>query len=243
MDEKIISQYFKDAGYTTALIGKWLLGFYQQQYTPTNRGFDSFFGHLGILIDYFDFTHKMFDRNFSRGHDLRRNFEVANDMGYATELFTSEAVRTIQKHDKSKPLFLLLNHLATHTGNEDFPLQAPQEEIDKFSYISDPRRRTLAGQKCFFIRLEFDFQFHFTAMVSILDKGVGAVVKALKDSGMLENTVVVFYSDNGGLTTGPKSSSASNHPLRGVKNFKFDFFLNFLIQNVNSKKIPDGTAL
>lgn len=145
-------QYFKDAGYSTALIGKWLLGFYQPQYCPNSRGFDYFFGHLGILIDYYDHTMKMFNRNYSRGHDLRRNMDVVKSTEYATDLFTNEAVNVIKTHDKKNPLFLLVNHIAAHSGNEDLLLRAPEEEIAKFSYIPDIKRRTLAGQwKSFFV--------------------------------------------------------------------------------------------
>lgn len=146
-EEKILPQYFKDAGYSTHLIGKWHLGFYQQQYTPTRRGFDGFFGYLGPYIDYWDYTLKDFKTNYSRGYDMRRNLTVADDIDtiYATELFTNEAVRVIENHDQSKPLFLCLNHLAPHAGNEDFPMQAPVEEIEKFSYIANKKRQTLAG--------------------------------------------------------------------------------------------------
>lgn len=145
--EKTLPQYFKDAGYSTALIGKWHLGFYQKQYTPTMRGFDSFYGYLGPYIGYYDHTLMMFDRNYSRGYDMRRNLDVV-DKGkkvYATDLFTTEAVKTIESRDKKKPLLLLLNHLAPHAGNEDIPMEAPEEEIAKFSYIENMKRRTLAG--------------------------------------------------------------------------------------------------
>ncbi|CRK99551.1 CLUMA_CG012868, isoform A [Clunio marinus] len=207
LNEKIMPQYFKEAGYTTNLIGKWHLGFFQQQYTPSERGFDNFFGYLGPYIDYFDFTHKKFNRNFSRGFDLRRNLSVAEDLkfnkseteNYATDLFKNEAVKIIENHDKETPMFLLLNHLAPHAGNEDFPLQAPPEEIEKFSYIEDESRRTLA------------------AMISIMDRGIGKVVTALKKNDMLANTIIVYYSDNGGPTFGIHSTKASNYPLRGQK--------------------------
>ena len=91
----------------------------------------------------------MFDRNFSRGYDMRENQTINRNIPpkkYATELFTEEAVKVITAHDKKKPLFLVVNHLAPHAGNEDFPLQAKQEDIDKFSYIEDIKRRTLAGK-------------------------------------------------------------------------------------------------
>lgn len=164
--EKIMPQYFKDAGYVTRMIGKWhlgklqkkflfpynfprsFIGFHQEQYIPNNRGYDSFFGYLGPYIDYWDYTLKMFDKNFSRGYDLRENFNTIRNITpkYATELFTEEAVKVIKTHDNKKPLFLVVNHLAPHAGNEDFPMQAKQEDIDRFSYIADIKRRTLAGK-------------------------------------------------------------------------------------------------
>lgn len=144
-DEKIFPQFFKDAGYKTAMIGKWLLGFFQRQYTPYMRGFDSYLGHLGIYLDYYDHTMKDFVKSYF-GHDMRRNLDVANyDGQYATDLFTNEAVNLITSHDQCKPLFLYLSHLAAHYGNDDAPLQAPQADIDRVSYISDPKKRVAAG--------------------------------------------------------------------------------------------------
>lgn len=65
---------------------------------------------------------------------------------YATDLFTQEAVRIIKNHNVKKPLFLLMSHLAVHTGNEDNPMEAPEEEVEKFAYIKDPKRRKYAGK-------------------------------------------------------------------------------------------------
>lgn len=111
------------------------------------RGYDSFFGYLGPYIDYFDYTLIDFDEKSSRGFDMRRNLAVANDFDpiYATTMFTNKAVEQIRNHNQSIPLYLQLNHLAPHAGNEDKPMQAPAEEIAKFSYIPDVKRRTLAG--------------------------------------------------------------------------------------------------
>lgn len=148
LDQKIMPQYLKKLGYKTHLIGKWHQGFHQKQYTPTMRGFNSFFGYFGGYIDYWDYSLIMLDKNYSRGYDMRRNLTVNYDIPkgvYATDLFTSEAVKTINEHDYTKPLFMMLSHLAPHAGNQDFPMQAPQSEIDKFSHIEDPKRRTLAG--------------------------------------------------------------------------------------------------
>jgi arylsulfatase B len=69
---------------------------------------------------------------------------------YVTDLFTDEAIKIINKHDTRKPLFLMLNHLAPHTGNNYERLQAPEDEIEKFKYIKDPERQILAGD-CFYL--------------------------------------------------------------------------------------------
>lgn len=201
LNEKIMPQFFKNSGYRTSLIGKWHLGFYKQQFTPTRRGFDSFFGYLGSHIGYYDYTQKRQNRNYSRGYDMRRNLKVAHFDGekkYVTELFTEEAVKVIKNHDNT-PMFLMVNHLAPHAA-DNLTHEAPEDEIVKFNYIKDEKRRKLA------------------AMISMLDKSVGDIVKALNDRGILNNTIIVFMSDNGGSSRGIHSASASNFPLRGQKN-------------------------
>lgn len=201
LDQKLMPQYFKEAGYKTNLIGKWHLGFFNETYMPNHRGFDSFFGYMGPYVDYFDYTLKMFSRNYSRGYDMRRNLSIEHEIfpkPYATNLFTNEAVKMIIEHDKNDPLFLLINHLAPHAANDDFPLQAPKEEIEKFNYIKDPSRRTLA------------------AMISIMDRGIGDIIEALQFKRMLENSIVIFYSDNGAPTLGMHATTGSNYPFRGV---------------------------
>lgn len=79
---------------------------------------------------------------------MRLNLEVARNLSreYVTNLFSSEAVKVIKNHDKQKPLYLQLNHIAPHAGNEDDPMQARPEDIERFSYIKDVKRRTLAGK-------------------------------------------------------------------------------------------------
>ena len=64
---------------------------------------------------------------------------------YSTDLFNDEAIRIINEHDTSTPMFMYLSHLAPHSGNEDDPYQAPDEEIAKFAHIDDPERRIYAG--------------------------------------------------------------------------------------------------
>lgn len=120
------------------------------------------------------------------GYDFRKNLSVhwLSDRKYATDLLTDEAVETIAKHDKQKPLFLYMAELAPHTANEFDPLQAPAEEIEKFKYIQNTDRRSYA------------------AMVSKLDESVGRIVKALEEFDMLENSIILFFTDNGAPVIG-----------------------------------------
>lgn len=112
---------------------------------------------------------------------MRNNLAVSwETIGqYATDLFTEKAVETIQNHDKSSPMFMILSHLAPHSGNEYAPLQAPIDKINEFDYIKDEKRRTYA------------------AIVSKLDESVGHVVEALDSNDMLDNSIILFVSDNG----------------------------------------------
>ncbi|XP_055526842.1 arylsulfatase B-like [Wyeomyia smithii] len=200
LDQKLMPQYFQEAGYKTRLVGKWHLGFFQKAYTPTQRGFESHFGYVGPYIDYWDHSLQM-SNSSTRGLDIRRDLEVDYTVNgtYATDLFNSEAVRIVKDHNRTDPLFLVLTHLAPHAGNEDDPLQAPEEDVQRFSYIKNENRRVLA------------------AMISRMDKGIGEVVRALKQREMLDNSIILFFSDNGAPSVGTHANSGSNFPLRGQK--------------------------
>nr|CAD7586143.1 unnamed protein product [Timema genevievae] len=193
-------EFLKEAGYSTHAVGKWHLGFFRKEYTPTYRGFDSHYGYWNGYQDYYD--HSMLATLVPyKGYDMRRDLDLdySNQGRYSTDLFTDEAVRLIQTHDSRRPMFLYLSHLAPHAGNEDDPFQAPDEEVAKFPHIDDPERRVYA------------------AMVSRLDQSVGEVVTALRTKGMLDNSIIVFMSDNGAPTFGVHSNRGSNWPLRGMK--------------------------
>jgi len=169
LDQTILPQYLKDMGYQTSLVGKWHLGFRQREYLPTSRGFDSFYGHLTGGIGYWDHVH-------GGGYDWARNEEVLREEGYATHLMANEAVRVINDRNPDEPLFLYAAFSAPHLPNE-----APEETIATYADIEDPNRRVHA------------------AMVTELDTGVGQIVDALEEQGMLDNTLIWFMSDNGGL--------------------------------------------
>ncbi|CAN7998969.1 unnamed protein product, partial [Ixodes hexagonus] len=198
LDVTIMPQHFKNLGYETHIIGKWNLGNYKLTYTPTYRGFDSFYGYYSPVEDYYD--HNVIWDN-QTGLDFWLNTEPLRNVSgnYSTHLYTERAKYLIKNRDVSKPFYLYLAYQAVHCGNEGDLLQAPQENIDKFPYIGETNRTIFAG------------------MVDALDESIGAVFQALSDAGMLDNTIVVLSSDNGGLPFGFESNRGFNFPLRGGK--------------------------
>ncbi|WP_429125186.1 arylsulfatase B [Ensifer sp. 4252] len=167
-DEWLLPQALKEAGYKTALIGKWHLGHGKPEYWPPQRGFDYFYGALVGEIDHFEHeAHGVVD--WYRGN------EQVKEPGYDTTLFGNDAVRLINEQDPQTPLFLYLAFTAPHT-----PFQAPQEYLDRNAHIADESRRAYA------------------AMISAMDDQIGRVLDALEKRNMRENTLVIFHSDNGG---------------------------------------------
>ncbi len=183
LEEHIMPQSFKAAGYRTSITGKWHLGHSRAAFLPHNRGFDHAYGHVNGAIDYY--THMR-----DGGLDWHRNGKSVREEGYSTDLVAAETVRLIKGRDRSKPFFHYLPFNAPHA-----PLQAPQELIAKYSRIQDPTRR------------------RFAAMVDAMDTAVGRVLTTLDQEGIADNTLVLFFSDNGG----PIAQGARNTPLRGAK--------------------------
>jgi arylsulfatase A-like enzyme len=168
LEERTLPQALKEAGYFTAICGKWHLGHFQRAYLPTNRGFVHQYGHYNGALDYF--THER-----DGGFDWHRNDQVCRDEGYTTNLIGEEAVRLIEKQDGSRPFFLYVPFNAPHS-----PLQAPQEYLDRYASIEDGKRK------------------HYAAMVTCADDQIGHIVAALEKKGLSKNTLIVFSSDNGG---------------------------------------------
>jgi arylsulfatase A-like enzyme len=167
-DEWLLPQALKQAGYRTAIVGKWHLGHFDQKYWPSQRGFDYSYGPLIGEIDHF--------KHESHGvTDWYRNNKIVKEPGYDTELFGADAVRLIGAHDTTSPLLLYLAFTAPHT-----PYQAPQSYLDLYKGIADPSRRTYAAQ------------------ITAMDDQIGKVLDALDRRKMRDNTLIVFASDNGG---------------------------------------------
>jgi arylsulfatase A-like enzyme len=195
LDEKLLPQILKEAGYSTAIIGKWHLGHADRKLWPKQRGFDYQYGALIGEIDYN--THKVHGVT-----DWYRNNRKLDEPGYVTTLLGKDAVRHIRQHDPAKPLFMYLAFTAPHT-----PFQAPKAYVDRFASIADPNRRTYA------------------AMINAMDEQIGAVLAELSRKGMREDTLVIFHSDNGGVTSATFAGQietkgqlpARNTPLRNGK--------------------------
>jgi arylsulfatase A-like enzyme len=167
-DEWLLPQALKQAGYQTAIVGKWHLGHAKREYWPRQRGFDYQYGPLLGEIDYF--TQEAHGRR-----DWFRDDKPVNETGYVTTLLGADAVKRIGAHDPNKPLFLYLAFTAPHA-----PYQAPKEYLDRYENVTDPARRTYA------------------AMITAMDDQIGRVLDALEKRKMRENTLVIFHSDNGG---------------------------------------------
>jgi arylsulfatase A-like enzyme len=181
--ERTLPQALKEAGYETAIVGKWHLGHVQREYLPTRRGFDHQYGHYNGALDYF--THVR-----DAGFDWHRDDRESRDEGYSTHLLAREAVKLIERHDISRPLFLYVAFNAVHA-----PHQVPEKYKAPYGQLKEPRR-TYAG------------------MLAALDEAVGQIVEAVGRKGIRNETLFLFSSDNGGPAPGQVTS---NGPLRGAK--------------------------
>lgn len=167
-DERTLAQALKDVGYRTALVGKWQLGHARPELLPLRRGFDYHYGPLAGQVDPLRKTNAL-------GLDWRRNDKAVKEEGYVTTLLGRDAANLIARHDAATPLFLFVSFTAPAA-----PMIAPKEFVDRNTRIKDPDRRTYAG------------------MVSALDDAIGLISQALGKKGMLDDTLIVFHSDNGG---------------------------------------------
>ncbi len=186
----------KRAGYHTAMVGKWHLG-YESPNIPNDRGFDFFHGFLGDMMDdYYD--HRRRGVNW-----MRKNRKEIDPKGHATELFSDWAIDYLEGRSKKKqPFFLYLPYNAPH-----FPIQPPDDWLErtrkKFPDLSEGRAKNVA-------------------FVEHMDHHIGRVLDALDETGLSENTLVVFSSDNGGSvphfqTNGNLRGGKQNHWEGGIR--------------------------
>lgn len=180
-----IPNYLDSLDYINGLIGKWHLG-YKEQFHPLNRGFHEFWGYRGGGHDYF---------RSEAGKSLyltpiESNYTEPKAITYLSDDKGRECVSFIDRH-KDEAFFLYASFNAPHT-----PMQAKQEDLQLYSFIQNEKRRTYA------------------AMVHRLDINVGRIVAAVEKNGLLENTIFVFLSDNGGPVY---TNGSLNRPFNGKK--------------------------
>ncbi|MCX7006666.1 MAG: sulfatase [Kiritimatiellaeota bacterium] len=191
-DVPTVAAYLKRAGYRTAAVGKWHLG-EEDQCHPLKRGFDEFYGFLGGGRSYF--PDKPGKGKVNHYTQILRGQEPAVEKEYATHAFGREAADFLARQKgKAGPFFLYLAFNAVHT-----PMEAPDDYLARFTAIEEKKRRTYAG------------------MLSAMDDNIGRALKALKDAGLEENTLITFISDNGGPIVRNAPNASKNTPLRGGK--------------------------
>lgn len=187
LDEPLLSNRLQKLGYRTGLVGKWHLGQKLAEQHPNQRGFHEFFGMLGGGHHYWPGR---------KAHKLLRNNQPAEQVRtpYLTDWFTLEALDFIgreQEPGETRPWFLYLSYNTPHS-----PMQAKEEDIARFAHIENKTRRT------------------YCAMQYCMDENIGKIVNRLEITKQLDNTLIVFISDNGGSV---EVSHALNAPLRGSK--------------------------
>ncbi|MFM7240622.1 MAG: arylsulfatase B [Opitutia bacterium] len=198
----------KSAGYRTAIAGKWHLGG-KFEWGPRRHGFDESYGFLTGAVD--PWTHKY--RKGDLEDTWNRNDVLVKEEGNATELIAAEAERQIRA--QRGPWFVYVPFGAVH-----IPIDAPPEYFRAYAdvrFSPDP--------------VKDDSMRRYAAFVSQLDAKVGQLVDALKATGQLENTLIIFTSDNGGIegggnpyvgTTKGSPAVTTNAPLRGWKNQPYE---------------------
>jgi len=215
----LLPKLLNRAGYHTAIVGKWHLGLASPN-TPNEQGFDHFHGFLGDMMDDY-YKHRRHGINYmrlgSRKTGSLNNKEI-DPKGHATDLFTQWAIDYIrQRSGARQPFFLYLAYNAPHT-----PIQPPddwlQQVKNRENNISDKRAKLVA-------------------LIEHLDDGIGRVITVLKQSGLSNNTLVIFTSDNGGQL----GVGANNGPLRAGKQDMYEGGIRVPMCAVWPGKIKPGS--
>jgi len=198
--EVLISEILKEAGYINGCFGKWDMG-QLRRYLPLQQGFDRYYGFVNTGIDYF--THERY--GVPSMYD--DNEPTIKDKGtYCTDLLEREAINFLNVNI-DKPFFLYLPFNAPHYGSnqhkEDprYPVQATQEYLDMYPEEFEEGNYKRQGNM---------------ASITDMDNAIGNILQVIADAGKEENTLIIFFSDNGG------SGSSDNYPLRGGKSNFFE---------------------
>lgn len=210
LDETIFAKRLQAVGYRTGIVGKWHMGA-APSYHPNNRGFDHFYGFLGgghtYLPEKVNTLIPLVNQNGIPNYVANEGDHLPliqnNNAGEFNEYLTTALSRNAAKFVKeaNQPFLLYLAYNAPHA-----PLEAPKETIEKYKNISNKHRQIYA------------------AMIDKMDEGIGMIIDALRASGKLDNTIIFFLSDNGGVTNEANGLSvySSNFPLRDGKGSFYD---------------------
>jgi arylsulfatase A-like enzyme len=170
-----LPQMLKNAGYATALIGKWHLG-YRKEFSPNAHGFDYFYGFKSGYIDYYQHT------DGAGKPDFFENETPITVAGYSTDLITDRSVKFMAEN-KGRPFFIDVSYNAAH-----WPYQVPNAP----SHARDNSRHLTPFDSATSTRAEY------AAILERADYGVGKILRALDSLGLRRNTIVIFTNDNGG---------------------------------------------
>lgn len=212
--EITIAQVLKEAGYRTAVFGKWDGG-QLKRYLPLQRGFDEFYGFVNTGVDYY--THE----RYGVPSMYRDNEPTTADKGtYCTYLFEREATRFVDEN-ADRPFFLYLPFNAPHSASNLDPkirglAHAPEPFLKLYPHLDEGFRDGTKYGKPAQLPTRAMRKKHYLANVTCMDHAIGEVLKRLDAHGLAESTLVVFFSDNGG------SGDADNTPLRGRKAQMFE---------------------
>ncbi|NOR74393.1 MAG: sulfatase-like hydrolase/transferase, partial [Draconibacterium sp.] len=235
-ETKTIAEYLKEAGYTTARIGKADFGknyhkFDVREY-PLNHGYEYFLGFSAHAHDYWLLSDEMANRtpdpkgtSAHLGPLMENNGYKSYDEGYITEIFTDEAIKYLET-EKDKPFFLTLSYNSVHHVIHEVPQKyldkynvAPihNYEPDSMESFNGRKPGTYSDYYEKYTRLgainEEDMRKFYLANLNCLDDNIGRVLDVLKEQGLDKNTVVVYVSDNGGSPL----TAANNAPLTAGK--------------------------
>lgn len=231
--ERLMSESFRDAGYQTAIVGKWHLGHSQHQFTPLARGFDEFYGHLHTNVGYYP------PFSMVGGRDFQHNGKTIDQEGYESYLLAEHASQWIKERDKEKPFFLYVPFIAPHE-----PLEAPQELVEKYADIADKREaaRSPSGGSGLMARAA-SMQSRrpiYAAVVDAMDQAMGTVLATIDNEKLRENTIVLFFSDNGASRLAGRGGG-DNFPLRGGKAETYEGGIRTISMVRWPAKIPAGS--
>jgi len=212
LDEVTIAEVLSDNGYKTHMLGKWHLGYFSPLFLPTARGFDDYIGYVNgenyywskRSTDYPEFVDFM-----EADKDCYKPYNGSDMHDYSTTFYTNHAIQIIEDHPTDDPLFLYLAYQAVHDPFVDtgkFRNGMPDSLMDA-DVLSQIHSNIVGTQRKEYIKSLYQMDTH-----------VGYIYDKLVEKDMMDNTYIIFMSDNGGCFYG----GGKNGPLRGSKGSLFE---------------------